>query len=116
MRAFAAIRIVIGASLFAVPGVAGSNWIGDPARDRRVKVMIRAMGIRDLALGLGTLHALDAGEPAKHWVLMSAISDVGDLAATGFAIRSLGLRRALPTMVIAGVAAAGGLLAADHVD
>ena len=107
MRAVAATRILVGAALVALPGVAGSNWIGEPAHDRRVKVMIRAMGIRDLALGAGTLQALDSGEPAKSWILMSVVLDAVDFAATGLAIKSLGARRALPAMAVAATVAGG---------
>jgi hypothetical protein len=116
VRAIAVGRVAVGASLIALPGVAGRQWIGDAASDRRTKVIIRAFGVRDLALGAGTLQALDTGQPARPWVVMGAVSDVVDLAATAVAIRALGARRAVPVMLVAAGAAIGGLLASEHVD
>ena len=78
--------------------------------------MIRAMGVRDLAIGLGTARALRTGEAVRPWVLLSALCDGVDLAATVLAVRRIGLRRALPVMAVAGGAAALGLAAADEVD
>ena len=116
MRMLAAGRIAIGASLVLLPGFAGGRWIGDASRKGEVKLIIRAMGVRDLALGAGTLHALDNGEPARSWVLMGALSDLVDLGATTLAIRSIGLRRALPVMVVAAAAAGAGALASEELD
>ncbi len=116
VRAIAVGRVAVGASLIALPGVAGRQWIGDAAADRRTKAIIRAFGVRDLALGAGTLQALDTGQPARSWVVLGAVSDVVDLAATAIAIRAIGPRRALPVMLVAAGAAVGGLLASEHVD
>lgn len=116
MRAVAAGRIAVGAGLVVLPGLVGSRWIGDVAADRGVKVFARALGIRDLALGAGTLRALDAGEPARPWVALGVLADAVDLAATTLAIRALGPRRALPVMAVAAGATALGLLALDQVD
>lgn len=116
MRALAAGRIVVGVALVALPRTAGKQWIGDPALDRSVTAMTRAMGIRDLALGAGTLRALGAGDPARSWVLLGGMSDAVDLVGTGLAMRSIGLRRALPVMVVAAGAATLSLLAADQLD
>jgi len=109
-------RIAVGGSLVALPGRAGAGWIGDAATDPAVKVFTRALGIRDLVVGLGTAKALDAGEPARSWVVLGAACDAVDFAATLLAIRHIGLRRALPVLAVAGAAAAVGLTAADHVD
>lgn len=116
MRAVAAGRIVVGAGLVALPGFAGGRWIGPAAHDGGVKVLARALGVRDLALGVGTLRALDAGEPARSWVALGALSDAVDLAATALAIRAIGPRRALPVMAVAATATVAGLLAVDQVD
>jgi len=116
VRAIAVGRVAVGASLIALPGFAGKQWIGDVATDRRAKVIIRAFGVRDLALGVGTLQALGTGQPARPWVTMGALCDVVDLAATAVAIRALGARRAVPVMLVAAGAAVGGLLASEHVE
>jgi hypothetical protein len=115
-RAIATGRVVVGGALIVAPGFAGSRWIGDAARSREVKVFTRALGVRDLALGLGTLQALDADAPAESWITMGALSDAVDLVATVLAVRALGLKRALPVMAVAAGSAAVGYAARSQVD
>jgi hypothetical protein len=116
VRGLATGRVVVGAALLLAPGAAGGRWIGDAARRTEVKVVSRAFGVRDLALGLGTLQALDADAPAEPWVTLGVLCDAADLVATAFAIRALGLKRALPVMAVAGGAAALGYAARTQVD
>ena len=116
VRALAVGRIAVGASMVALPGTAGGRWIGEAGSRPEVKVITRAFGVRDLALGIGTLQALDTDAPARPWVTLGMMSDLVDLAATTIALRSLGARRALPVMVVAAGAAAAGYLAREQVD
>jgi hypothetical protein len=116
LRALSFGRIGVGTALLVAPGAAGRRWIGDAARLPEVKVIARAFGVRDLALGIGTLQALDAEASPRTWVSMGVLSDAADLVATTLAIRRLGLRRALPVMVVAAGAATLGYLAQDQVD
>jgi hypothetical protein len=116
VRILSVMRVVIGALLIVAPGAAGRRWIGEPARDPRVKVAIRGLGARDLALGLGTLRALDRGEPARGWVQLAAVGDATDAVSGVLGVRRLGVARTLATVASAGAAAALGLTAADNVD
>ncbi len=109
-------RVVIGTVLVVAPGAAGRRWIGDAATDPRVKVAVRGLGARDLALGLGALRALDRGEPARGWVQLAAVGDATDAVSGVLGIRSLGLARGLATITSAAAAAALGFTAADRVD
>lgn len=104
-----------GAALAAAPGLAGRAWIGPVARQPKVKVMVRAVGGRDLALGLGTLQALERGGDVRSWVVLSAACDAVDAAATLLAIRPLGLR-AVPVLLTAAAAAVAGAAGAGHLD
>jgi hypothetical protein len=90
-------RMVVGAALVLAPGWAGRRWIGEPADHPAVKVMTRALGVRDFALGLGAAIALDRGVPARGWFEAAALSDGVDLVATLLAGRSIpaGSRRAV---------------------
>ena len=45
-------RIAVGAAFVLFPGLAGRMWIGSDAARRSVKVLARAFGARDLAIGL----------------------------------------------------------------
>jgi hypothetical protein len=116
VRALAAGRVLVGATLLLAPKQAGSSWVGDAARRPEVTVIARAFGVRDLALGIGTLQALEGDAPARPWVALGMVCDLADLAATAWAIRAIGARRALPVMVVAGAATAAGYLARDQVD
>ncbi len=116
VRILAAGRIVIGGALTIVPGFAGAMWIGDIARDPRVKVMIRAMGIRDLALGAGLYRALSTGAPTRDWAVLGGVSDLVDAGATVLGARRIGVLKALPTLAVAGGSAAIHLSATDQLD
>ncbi|MGZ4757909.1 MAG: hypothetical protein ACXV95_02500, partial [Acidimicrobiales bacterium] len=58
LRTVAAGRVVAGVALVALPGTSANLWIGPVAKDPAVKVVVRALGARDLVIGLGTMHAL----------------------------------------------------------
>ena len=116
VRAISTGRVVVGGALVVLPGLAGSRWIGDAARSSEVKVFTRALGVRDLALGLGALQALDGDAPAEPWVTAGLLSDAVDLVATTRALRALGPTRALPGRAMAAGAAAVGYVARSQVD
>jgi len=116
VRVLALLRAAIGVVLIALPGRAGARWIGEPAADRRVKLVARGLGARDLAIGLGTYQALQSGAPVKPWVQAAALSDTSDAVSGLLASRQLGPARAIGTVLTAGGAAAAGWLCADRVD
>jgi len=101
IRLLAAGRVAVGTALTLVPGTAGSLWFGDHARDPGVKIAVRALGVRDAVLGLGTLWALANDEPTRAWYAAGAASDVVDAIATMTATRRIGLRRAVPATSVA---------------
>ena len=45
-------------------------------------MITRALGARDLALGLGVVIAIDRGAPVRGWLEASALSDAVDFLAT----------------------------------
>jgi len=85
-RAVAAGRVALGLTALAWPSVPARPWVGSAADDLTARVFGRALGARDLALGLGALAALQspAGEPgsASAWVAAGALSDALDVAAS----------------------------------
>jgi hypothetical protein len=109
-------RVLVGAGLTLAPGWAGRSWVGPAASDPATKVAFRAMGIRDLALGAGTLQALASGESARTWVALAGVSDAVDAIATALAIRRLPLRNALPLIGIAAGSASFAAVAASRLD
>jgi len=110
----AASRIAIGAALAAVPGLTTRGWIGGHAESPGAKLMARAAGGRDVALGAGILYALarparrrDRRAALRPWLEGAALADLVDMLAT------LAARRALsPAGLAAGVGVAGASAAA----
>lgn len=112
----AAARGVVGLALLVAPGTVGRGWLGDVATDRRVRMALRGLGARDLALAAGTLQALDQGTSVRPWAAMSAVGDASDALGAVLAWPTLGTRRVLLTVLTAGPAAALGALAAPELD
>jgi hypothetical protein len=105
-------RQLVGAAFVLLPGLAGSAWIGSDARRRPVKVLARAFGVRDLAIGLGTVIALDRGTPVRGWIEAGVLSDAIDTAASLLAGSSIPPAIRWPCVALgAGSAALGARLA-----
>jgi len=82
----AAGRVALGLAALAWPSVPARPWVGAAADDLAARVFGRALGARDVALGLGALAALQlpAAGPgsASAWVAAGALSDALDVAAS----------------------------------
>ena len=111
--AVAAGRVAIGVTALAWPSVPSRPWVGAASDDLAAQVFGRALGARDVALGLGALAALrrTQAEPgsAGAWVAAGALSDALDVVA------SLSSWRRLPRTgrwLVAGSAAAAALFGA----
>jgi hypothetical protein len=108
----ARLRIAIGAAFVLLPGLAGRMWIGSDAARRPVKVLARAFGARDLAIGLGIVIALDRGTPVRGWIEAGVLSDGIDTAASLLAGDSIPAAIRWPAIALgAGSTAAGAQLA-----
>ena len=82
-RGFALGRIALGAALLLAPRVVGGPWIGfDAAGDRGARVLLRALGARDIALGFGLKASLDRDAPTRGWLEGGLVADGTDFAAT----------------------------------
>jgi len=85
-RAVAAGRVALGLTALAWPSVPARPWVGAAADDLAARVFGRALGARDIALGLGALTALQrpADEPgsACAWIAAGALSDALDVVAS----------------------------------
>ena len=56
--AAAAARVAVGVAALIWPSVPARSWVGASADELTAEVLGRALGARDLALGLGTLAAI----------------------------------------------------------
>jgi len=114
--AVAAGRVALGVTALARPSVPARPWVGASAGDLTATVFGRALGARDLALGLGALAALqgpaaDSGQAAV-WLAAGALSDALDVAASAASWRELPRLTKWLVAASAGGAAAIGAAAA----
>jgi hypothetical protein len=107
-QAVGGVRTGIGAALVVMPGVAGRIWIGPGAASPGAKVLARAVGARDLVLGLRTLETSGDRERAALWLHLGFLADAADVAAAVLAWRQLSpFRRLAVPLVAGGVGLAG---------
>jgi hypothetical protein len=99
-------RVLVGAGLTLAPRLAGSGWRGRDSLRPATQVAIRALGARDLAIGLGTAYTAGQGYGARPWIWAGILADAADLAAT------LRARDALPAFKVGvvGLVAGGSVL------
>jgi hypothetical protein len=117
--AVAAGRVGLGVAALAWPSVPARPWVGSSADELGAQVFGRALGARDLALGLGALAAVRKAscgpQTAGAWFAAGALSDALDVAVTAAEWRRL--PRATRWLVAASaggaaVAGAAGAIAA----
>jgi hypothetical protein len=101
-------RLLIGAGMTAVPGLATRMWIGAHADNDGARLMARAAGARDAGLALGTLASLGHKRQRGRWLEAAALADGVDLLAT------LAARRSLPPKAVAVGTALAGASAGMH--
>ena len=102
-------RAAFGLRFALQPAEAGRSWIGkSAARRSQTQVFARALGARDLALGLGALQALAQHDQvaARTWMAGHAISDGTDVVATLIAKDDLPRSAFVFALAMAGASAA----------
>src|SRR3954447_2285211 len=113
---FGAIRVGVGSGLVLAPGFAGRVWVGPDADGPGAKVFARAIGARDLLLGLRTMTAVRSEREARHWLVSGYAADAADVAATIVAWRNLTPARRVLMPVIAAAVGAIGFVAAKTLE
>ena len=110
-------RVGLGVTAMVAPTLPLRPWIGRSVSWRpQAKLLARALGVRDLALGLGVILALRKDAPVRGWVEGSAMADAGDALATLLAFRSLPKVGRMAVLASAGGAAAVGGVVASSLD
>jgi hypothetical protein len=109
-------RVAFGAAFVAAPGVL-KGWLGDDAKRPATRAVIRAFGVRDLALGVAAYSAVSAGDQvgAQRMLQVGAACDAVDALATVVAFRHLPRAGALLTLATAVGAAATGFSLASRI-
>jgi hypothetical protein len=83
-------RIGLGVTAVVAPNVVARPWIGEAAHSAGARLLARAMGGRDLALGLGALRGLaQSDQTGRPWVALGGLADGIDALVTVVAFRSL---------------------------
>ena len=108
MRILAALisigRFVFGVAFIAEPTLMDRAWIGKQARVPGAQLLARAVGARDLVLGLGGLQALTRDDgSARPWLGAGAICDAIDFGATWAAGRTIPRQARRGVLAIAAV-------------
>jgi len=98
-------RFLFGVAFIAEPKLMERAWIGKQARVPGAQLLARAVGARDLALGLGGLQALtrNDGSAARPWLAAAAVCDAVDFGATWTAGRAIPRQARTGVLAIAGV-------------
>lgn len=83
-RLLALARVVIGSTFMLLPRRAARAWTGEADQSVTARLAVRALGARDLALGLGAIMALEEGRSAATWLQAGVVADLSDaLGALG---------------------------------
>jgi hypothetical protein len=115
MVALAAARTLLGVVAVVRPLPALCVWVrSDGDRRPAIGVLGRALGGRDIGLGLGTLWALSRGAGAPAWLGAGAVADTVDLLASVASWRHLPTRARVLVVPASGAAAAAGLFGATR--
>src|SRR5687768_5337704 len=106
-------RILFGTVFIAEPKVMDQGWIGKQARLPGAQVLSRAVGARDLALGLGGLQSAVRNDgSARAWMAAASLCDAVDFGATWAAGKKIPRTARTSVLAIASGAAVLSAIAA----
>jgi hypothetical protein len=90
VRAMGAATVLFGAAPALAPRFFARMFALPVESDPRLLVMVRSVGVRDVAIGLGLFMAARSGNAADYapWLAARIASDVGDTVAIGIAMKS----------------------------
>jgi hypothetical protein len=99
VRALALSRMALGAAMLLAPGPLLRSWLGREAGAPMPCLLARSVGGRDVALGLGTLLALQHQGSVRGWLEATMLADAGDALALLAGSRHLSWPRVLAAAV-----------------
>lgn len=109
-------RIAIGGAALVAPRLAVRVMGGGRRSSGTAPLMARMLGGRDVALGLGTVIALDRGKPVRGWLEGSAMADAVDALACLVARAELSKTVVGATVGLGGASAVAGALLSRRLD
>ena len=110
-------RVGVGTAAVLTPSLVARPWVGDVGDDVPARLLARAMGGRDLVLGIGTLRGLSVSDAeGRPWVALSGVADTVDAVATVLAFGHLPRRARWGILAVALGAAVTSTRAAIALD
>ena len=96
----AAVRVCAGVALSVAPR-ACLRWEREVPPGSSMVLLMRTVGIRDLAIGFGTAHAARSPSESdlRGWVVAGLLSDVLDVAAGLTSARTTGVRGVISALI-----------------
>jgi hypothetical protein len=89
-QALAGVRLLIGVVALVWPAAALKPWAGPEMADQPGgRLLGRALGARDVALGAGAIVAMRHEGPVRGWIEAGGLADSGDALATIIAFGQL---------------------------
>jgi hypothetical protein len=106
VMAIGGVRLCAGLALGGSP-TRFLRWENNVPQDSSMTLMMRTIGIRDLALGFGTANALRAGSTRdlRRWIGAGLLSDVLDVGAGFASARTIGARGLVSSLIASPVVA-----------
>lgn len=89
-RFMGALRVGLGVAMFVAPNKVVKSWTGDGTQSLPSTMALRGMAVRDIAIGLGLVKAVELETSTRGWLEAGALSDAGDAVATLLSWRELG--------------------------
>jgi len=109
-------RVAIGSACFLFPRKAVQVWTGEQQGSGTAAMAVRALGARDVAIGMGGLRALEDGDSPSRWLEAGALSDAADTVGALAGFRRLGKMRRLVFVATAASATYLGFRLAASLD
>ena len=94
------LRTAIGLAMLAAPSLLPRLLGADRTTARRLDYLTRMVGIREVALGAGTLRAVQVHDDPRPWVAAQAASDAGDGLSVGLALGHARVNRLAGGMIV----------------
>ena len=104
VRVLGITRAVIGGGMVLAPATSMRVWIGAERKSFGTRLVTRALGMREIAIGVGTVLAVDHDAPVRGWLEAGVLIDTSDALTTLLAYRKL--PRVGRTLVATGAATA----------
>jgi hypothetical protein len=109
-------RIAAGLAALATPGLVIRALGGTAKSPGLTPLFVRMLGGRDIALGLGTVVALDRGAPVRGWIEGSALADTVDCLSSVLAQKYMSRGAFGATAGLSGASAVLGAVLSRRLD